>query len=271
MGRSLRRPRALNNLLLRILSAAVLAPVAIGATLAGTYWFGSLVILIALVSWYEFLHMSRRAGIRAFGLAGGASTVVVVGSTTFGQSAFAIGIIVALLVLAGAAIARPSTIDTLACLAHTVFGVLWIGVPMATAIQLRQTTGAAWLLTAMVVTWVTDTAAYFTGRAIGRHALAPTISPKKTIEGLVGGLLGAILTGEASGLFVLHVPWWLGLVLGIGCGAAAVTGDLLESLVKRQLGAKDSGTLIPGHGGVLDRIDGLLLAIPVASLCVILA
>ncbi|HEY8744588.1 MAG TPA: phosphatidate cytidylyltransferase, partial [Chloroflexota bacterium] len=126
------------------------------------------------------------------------------------------------------------------------------------------------LLTAIAVTIAADTGAYATGRAVGRHLLCPRVSPKKTVEGLVGGLAAAALVGGGAAVLAWDRPVWLGAVVGVAGGAAAVLGDLLESLVKRQLGVKDSSRLIPGHGGVLDRIDGLLFVIPVMAACVML-
>ncbi len=133
-----------------------------------------------------------------------------------------------------------------------------------------------WLaLAAMAIVWIADTAAYFSGRAFGRRKLAPEISPGKTWEGVYGGLaavaiyaLAMLLPAQRSGwapsLDLLFVATWLGLMLVIA--AVSVIGDLYESLMKRHAGVKDSGALLPGHGGVLDRIDALLAAMPLAAL-----
>ncbi|CCF66682.1 phosphatidate cytidylyltransferase [Xanthomonas citri pv. punicae str. LMG 859] len=128
--------------------------------------------------------------------------------------------------------------------------------------------GNLWLLTALTMVWAADSGAYFAGRAFGKHKLAPRVSPNKTIEGLLGGLLAGIAVacafGWLAGLTLAHVPQ-LVLVSALAV-LASVLGDLFESLLKRHAGAKDSGTLIPGHGGVLDRIDGVLAALPVFAL-----
>lgn len=128
------------------------------------------------------------------------------------------------------------------------------------------------LLSLMAIVWIADTAAYFSGRAFGRHKLAPSISPGKTWEGVAGGAIGvavylAVLqgTGAADGGPLAGAAGW---ALAVTLTALSVLGDLFESLVKRQAGAKDSGTLLPGHGGVLDRIDGLTSTLPVAALAV---
>ena len=119
--------------------------------------------------------------------------------------------------------------------------------------------GLAWSLFAIVVLWLSDTGAYLVGRAVGRTPLIPAISPKKTVEGLAGGLVVAVLAGLlANSLFGLDLPLWAALMAAALIAVAGVFGDLAESLLKRQAGVKDSGALIPGHGGILDRIDALL-------------
>lgn len=125
-----------------------------------------------------------------------------------------------------------------------------------------------WLLTALAIVWMADTGAYFAGRAFGKHKLAPNISPNKTIEGLVGGLLAAMLAGLGfallAGVQSAQLPWVA--LAALLTALASVIGDLFESLLKRQAGVKDSGHLIPGHGGILDRIDSVLAALPVFAL-----
>jgi phosphatidate cytidylyltransferase len=114
-------------------------------------------------------------------------------------------------------------------------------------------------LIAIVGTWFTDSLAFFVGKAIGKHPLAPTISPKKTREGALAGLVGGILAGACIAAFAT-LPVWQGIVLGMGVSIGSQIGDLAESAMKREAGVKDSGTLLPGHGGVLDRFDSLLFA-----------
>jgi phosphatidate cytidylyltransferase len=123
--------------------------------------------------------------------------------------------------------------------------------------------GAFWVMSLLGLSWVCDSAAYFVGRAVGRTPLAPHVSPKKSREGAVAGLLGSAVVGLALALATAHPP---GLVVGYGVvvGLATIVGDLAESLLKRQTGVKDSGVLVPGHGGILDRMDSLLFCAPVA-------
>jgi phosphatidate cytidylyltransferase len=111
----------------------------------------------------------------------------------------------------------------------------------------------------ILITWLSDSGAYLLGRAFGKTPLIPVVSPKKTVEGLIGGLVAAALTGAVTvSVFGLDVHWALGLAVGIAIGIVGVIGDLAESVLKREAGVKDSGNLIPGHGGMLDRLDALL-------------
>lgn len=142
-------------------------------------------------------------------------------------------------------------------------------VPTWAALVALHERGPQWLLAAMALVWVADSAAYFAGRTFGRHKLAPAISPGKTWEGVAGALLGVVVYGLAihSGL---PFPGGLGIVGFVAflllLTAFSIVGDLFESMVKRQAGMKDSGTLLPGHGGILDRIDSLTSALPLAAL-----
>jgi phosphatidate cytidylyltransferase len=124
------------------------------------------------------------------------------------------------------------------------------------------------LLTLFALVWAADIAAYFVGRALGRRKLAPQVSPGKSWEGFGGGMAGALLVGIAAGAWLQPSPgpWLLWLPLCVFVAAVSVVGDLTESLLKRLVGVKDSGTLLPGHGGVLDRIDSLLAAAPMMAL-----
>ena len=135
-------------------------------------------------------------------------------------------------------------------------------------IHASEPNGHRWLLLALLVIWAADTGAYFAGRYFGKHKLSPRISPNKTIEGLIGGaaasLLVALIGAPLAGASLAQLPWVAFVVL-VTIGFSVV-GDLFESLLKRHVGAKDSGDLIPGHGGILDRIDSVLAALPVFAL-----
>jgi len=127
--------------------------------------------------------------------------------------------------------------------------------------------GLGWVLMALLIAWLSDTMAYLVGRTFGRHKLLPRISPNKTVEGAIGGAVGAAITaGVCVLIFGLEISPLIGVVLGFVVGSIGIIGDLGESLLKREAGVKDSGTLIPGHGGMLDRIDALLFIVTVVWL-----
>jgi phosphatidate cytidylyltransferase len=170
--------------------------------------------------------------------------------------------------------------------AASVFAFAYIALPMAMLVELRQqVAGAFWVLYLLLIVWAGDIFAYFVGRSLGRHLMAPRISPKKTWEGAAASVAASLLVGSLlftyalpissfllrvglitrrDGLFGLEKPELLPIVLlTIAVNIAAQLGDLVESLIKRGAGVKDSGTILPGHGGMLDRIDALLFAVPV--------
>ena len=148
--------------------------------------------------------------------------------------------------------------------AWTIAGILYVGWLLSYMVALRGLdSGRNWVFFALFVTWVSDTAAFFIGRRFGRHKLAPNISPGKTWEGTIGGIAGAILT---SILFFtptpFHLPlaYWQAILLSVVASIFGQLGDLVESLLKRNMGVKDSGRLMPGHGGILDRLDSIIFA-----------
>ena len=163
--------------------------------------------------------------------------------------------------------------------ALTLSGAIYIGWLLSNFILLRQINlplrpspltplavppGTAWLFLVFATTWIQDSAAYFVGRTFGRHRMAPILSPKKTWEGFAGGMLASIATTlVATALLGLPISYLGAGMLGVAAGIAGPLGDLGESLIKRQVGVKDSGHLIPGHGGILDRMDSLLFVGPV--------
>jgi phosphatidate cytidylyltransferase len=167
-----------------------------------------------------------------------------------------------------------------------VFAFAYIAIPMALLVEIRQqAAGAIWVIYTLLTVWAGDIFAYFVGKAVGRHRMSPEISPKKTWEGafasilasvLIGtlwfqhatgissALLRVVLIGRRDGIFGLEQPQlWPIIVLSVFVNIAAQLGDLVESLIKRGAGVKDSGSILPGHGGMLDRIDAMLFAVPV--------
>ncbi|MFC2021955.1 phosphatidate cytidylyltransferase [Chloroflexota bacterium] len=157
--------------------------------------------------------------------------------------------------------------------AWTIAGILYMGCLLSYLVALRGLDdGRNWVFFALFTTFASDTAAFFTGRALGRHYLAPHISPGKTWEGAIGGILGAIIVSlffVLSTPLSLHLNWGQAVLLGLLVSIFGQLGDLVESLFKRNMGVKDSGKLLPGHGGFLDRIDSVVFAGIVVYYCAI--
>jgi phosphatidate cytidylyltransferase len=158
---------------------------------------------------------------------------------------------------------RPED-DVLREIAVAAFPVLYLGLSLALALSVRELWGAGALLLPFLTIVVSDSAQYYGGRLMGRRKLSPTISPKKTVEGAITGVLAAAVATPALAYWLLpgH-PLWMLALLGVLLALTGIAGDLFESLLKRSAGVKDSSGLIPGHGGMLDRIDSLLFAGPV--------
>jgi len=150
-----------------------------------------------------------------------------------------------------------------------LLGAVYPGLLLSALVRLRQhPRGEWWILLALTVTWMNDTCAYFTGRAFGKHKLYERISPSKTWEGAIGGALGSIVGAVAVQFFwIPELPTWGAALIGAGAALLGPLGDLSESMLKRAYAAKDSGRLLPGHGGMLDRIDALIFNAPFVLLC----
>ena len=152
----------------------------------------------------------------------------------------------------------------LASVSTSLFPALYLGLPIGALVAIRELSGPPVLFLLMLTVMVSDTAQYYTGRFFGRRPLAPVVSPKKTIEGAIGGfVVGTTLFAVVGAWWLPAMPVALRAALGVTIVALGIAGDLFESMLKRSSGVKDSSALIPGHGGVLDRIDALLFAAPI--------
>lgn len=275
------------NLLLRVTVAAVGIPVAVGVVYLGEWWLAILVAAFGVLGALEFYRLALAGGVRpltAVGLVGAAAVPIasytILSDTFEGSLSWVVyGIAAWLLAVAGVAAARRLPGERpLEAVGVTVFGALYAGGLPAFLLLLRHAPGAPsrWAATALVflplvVTWVGDTVAMGAGYALRGPKLAPVLSPNKTWSGAVAGGLSAIVLAPLYGALVLRplgveiAAWQLGL-LGLAVSVLGQSGDVTESLFKRQMGVKDSGGFFPGHGGVLDRLDALYWAVPSAAL-----
>jgi phosphatidate cytidylyltransferase len=260
---------------LRFLSAIVGVPILIALAIVGGGLYVAAVVVGGIIASLEVFTMLRAAGFRPVVLLGLALTVGLI----LAALATDARILPAILVLAMVAgllhmMARADPSGGIVDWALSLAPAIYVGGTMHYLISLRALPGGMfWILAVLGCTWTCDIAAFFVGRRWGNRRLAPRISPGKSVEGAIGGLAGAVGAGillgpllgatfPATGLGTLVPVSFLRLAgLGLVIGVCAIFGDLMESFIKRQCGAKDSGALIPGHGGVLDRIDSVLLAV----------
>jgi len=259
----------------RILTALVMLPLAVCATLfLPTPWLAALSALILLAALREWCLL--------LGVRGLECTVLLVlnlllmallvwvskGTLALFRLSVLVGVIFWLLVPLWLRKAQfGAGFNRLAHMLKLLAASLMI-IPAWTALVLLHTAGPLWLLTALAITWAADSGAYFVGRTSGRRKLAPYISPNKTVEGVYGGLVAGMLTAFILGLWVVPTVGNLGWLVLVAAFTvlASVVGDLFESLIKRHAGVKDSSRLIPGHGGLLDRLDAIFAALPVFAL-----
>ena len=288
----------------RLLTAAVLIPLVLLAVFRAPLWLFLLITaVVALAAVLEYLGIAASYGFEPFRLLTYLYTasffVVYFFAQELGFGALLAGIVLLLLfapfLLLIAAMGREDLKTAIPGAAISYLALPYIGLPLLLLAVLRDTTrGWVGVVFAFLAVWVGDTAAMYVGKSMGRHKLAPRISPGKTVEGTVASLVFSVgvcclfahyLPEIASVLGKVHLlvdaehesllmdapaygraPLWIAALMAIIINAAAQVGDLVESALKRGAGVKDSGTLLPGHGGILDRIDALLLALPVAFL-----
>lgn len=261
----------MSNLTQRILTAAVLVPAVLAAVyFDDSHWAVALFsALVAVLAGDEFLRMhakeqgvSSRIRVAYFGCA----IALVLGSSLklplplFAPLACGGGMVLALVVLSRRQLAERAGGEMVQLLAA------WVYIPLLMVVWplIKRDLGPNWLTVAMATAFLSDTVAYFVGRAFGKHPLYPAVSPKKTIEGAIGGLFGGVLALVGMGRMWLlpELQWVDAVILGLVGSIFGQSGDLVESMLKRSCGVKDSGTVLPGHGGILDRVDALLFVAP---------
>ncbi|MGD2135336.1 MAG: phosphatidate cytidylyltransferase [Gemmatimonadales bacterium] len=270
----------------RVMVAAIGIPVAVGMVFLGHWWLTALLVVFGLVGTAELYRLAQTAGVRplaAAGMAGAAALPIVTYGIVQGVWVpdlrwLAFGVAAWLVLVTGQAVAlRGPTARPLEAAAVTVFGAVYAGGLPAFLILLRHSPGppSEWAATAVVflpllVIWVGDSVAMGVGYAVRGPKLAPVLSPNKTWAGAIGGGLAAVVAAPLYGALVLRplgidLSLWQLAVLGLVLSLLGQSGDVAESLFKRQVGVKDSGGFFPGHGGVLDRFDALYWAIPGAT------
>ncbi|MCL2724482.1 MAG: phosphatidate cytidylyltransferase [Polyangiaceae bacterium] len=259
-------PKANSNLAVRIASAVVAAPILVGLLYEGPPWsFYILALSASLVGAWELFNMTH-AGDRPSQTIGVAMTAVASLAMWFwGSDVRILATLVLFVPLLGPLLTLFSIGDmkTAALRACAMgFGPLFIGIPLTALALLRKDLpdGAGYVVVAILFAWFSDTGGYFAGRFFGKHKLYEAVSPKKTMEGAVGGLVGSVFAAVlAHAWFLPSLSLIRGIVLALVAGALGQAGDLGESLLKRSTGIKDSGAIVPGHGGILDRVDALLV------------
>jgi phosphatidate cytidylyltransferase len=271
------------NLVVRVATALVLLPLVLWLLWIGGLPFALLVAVAAAVCAWELNCLpdqraraepgAERRRVRGYVIASTTAAFllpITEGLEVHGFTARGIIAALVMVALADALLFEPELERVPERVGLSVLGAAYPGILLAMVVRLRQLpNGVAWLMLTLVVTWLNDTGAYFSGRAYGRRKLYPRISPSKTWEGAAGGLAASV----AGALFVKAIgwlpqlPWWGSVVVGAGAAVLGPVGDLSESMLKRAYGAKDSSALLPGHGGVLDRVDALLFTAPFVLFC----
>lgn len=254
-----------SNLALRTATAFLVLPAIVYGLFRGPVWFWeAFVAVCTLIGLHEFGVLLQARGLRPF-----KATGLLIGALAFAEvnhpGLFPVTLwpVAGLAILAAMLHRAGDLAATVPAAAGTLFAAVWVGGLSGTIAALRQLPSpdlGAWRVTLLLfIIMMGDSLAYFVGNAIGRHKLAPNLSPGKTVEGGVGGLIGGVLGAlivRALGFSALSLTAAVGL--GVVVAAAGIAGDLAESLLKRWAGVKDSGIVFPGHGGMLDRVDSLL-------------
>jgi phosphatidate cytidylyltransferase len=262
----------MNSFLSRLGVTIVGVPLVLGFVYLGGWWLFGLAALAALVALHELYVMAR--SLRPLVLAGYAGALATLLGAQLGGAEWMVGGFMLTLVFAfllyGVAETRQTATVTMST---TILGVAWIALGLGSLLLLRDIPeyGRIAVFAVLLAVFADDTAAYLVGRLVGRHKLAPSLSPGKTWEGFVAGTIAAV----AASFFTLYddrndfLTIWQAVVLGLAIALAGAAGDLFESALKRDLQVKDSGRLLGGHGGMLDRIDSLLFAAVAAFYVVI--
>lgn len=271
----------MNNVVTRSISGAVYVGLIVGAILAGSYWMLWLVMLLAFVAITEFDMIANKrrlpAILRGIDLFTSGMLLLGIYAGSLGDSKKSILLFLFFIILLMARLIAALYIRTdnpLSESGYSLMAQLYITMPMAMLLGMYYSISPAIVLLMFIMIWLNDTGAFCVGSLMGKHRLFERISPKKSWEGFFGGLVFTVLAGVvAASCFSKHFPGYDAQRLagmGVVVTAFATWGDLVESLIKRTLGIKDSGSIMPGHGGILDRIDSLLFVAPATFIYMLL-
>lgn len=253
----------------RFLTALIGMPIVLAFVWFGGWWTFAAVAIVVVLVIYELHTMMLHSGYHPIIIVSFALSILFLVAAMLPQERLLlleIGLGASLLISFPWLFFRKKLDGAMVDWSLTLAIPIYLGWPLSFFLLLRGSEiglsrGVWWVLLVLLGVWGFDSGAFFAGRYLGRHKLAPRISPGKTWEGVIGGMVVSVLAGLLFTVQQLGVPWYMAILLGILLGTAAVLGDLAESLIKRQTQVKDSGGIIPGHGGMLDRIDSLLFAV----------
>lgn len=269
----------MSNRITRILVAVLAIPLILGLSYWGKIPFLVFALVIGLVSFYEFSAMAKIKNIFVCNLVGFLSVALIILNAYFHFFELEIFFLSAIPVLLLIELFRNKH-SAISNISATLLGIFYTGFFTATLIGIREyyvgnsldySNGGFIIISILITLWMTDSAAYFIGSAFGKHKLFPRVSPNKSWEGAIAGFLFAIITLVVLKFVLLDFLGWIDIIaFGIIIGIFGQIGDLIESLVKRDAGVKDSSNIIPGHGGIFDRFDSLLFSAPIIYLYLLL-
>lgn len=263
----------IKSFLVRLLIAVILGPLLLIAVYKGSWYLLALVIIIVMLSLYEFYKLAEKKQVRSQYMIGGAASLAIVLAIYFRQPEIIIASVLLLIILSFFQALYSHTGSPLLNVSITVFGVFYFSFLTGSFLLLRDLSwslgmdynyAGGWFLLVFLTTWLGDTAAYVLGSYFGKHKLIKRVSPNKSIEGAVAGFVFSLVAAVICHYWFVHELRLIdSLIVGAIVGSFGQYGDLFESMFKRDVGVKDSSSLIPGHGGVMDRFDSLLVSTPI--------
>ncbi|MBP2650251.1 MAG: phosphatidate cytidylyltransferase [Firmicutes bacterium] len=260
----------------RIITAIIGALATVFLVHYGQSVFALAALIFTLLAWREFCNMMSNSEINGARLLGAIAIILIWGTAWLGNFQETIAVLVVATFIIMAKVILTNASFTLRDAIYTIFGIVYIGLSFAHLVLLRFTdcsfeiktamgllqSGEVFFWVAIIGTWASDTFAFFVGSWLGKHKLAPLISPGKTWEGLAGGVAGSIIAVIVIGN-LCNLNLYNSACAGLLIGIVAPLGDLIESAIKRSAGVKDSSNLLPGHGGILDRFDSIMFTVPI--------